>query len=327
MKVTVLGAGSWGTALARIACLTGNDVTLWGRDRQAIEEIRRSGRNERYLPGLDLPPNWRLTSDLAASVNDADCILVAVPSRAFRPVAAALTGFAGILVTVTKGIEHDSGLTMGGILEQVVPTANVVALSGPTLALEVARDMPSAIVSASSDPDAAERVQRVFHRPTFRVYTSDDPTGVELGGALKNVVAIAAGIGDGLRFGDNSKAALVTRGIAEMRRVGVALGARSETFSGLSGLGDLMVTCFSALSRNRTFGERVGAGGSVRDILSTGAVTIEGYPTAKSADALARRVEVSTPIIHEVYSMLHEGKDVRQSVQDLISRESKPERL
>ena len=325
MKTSVLGTGSWGTALAKIAHQNKNEMVLWGRNPTHIAEIKRTGRNERFLPGIDLPRDWRLSSDFDEAVEGADCVLLAVPSHAFRSIAQRLAGYRGILVTVTKGIEHDTGLTMGGILEELAPESRVVALSGPTLALEVARDMPSAIVSASNSLDAARQVQTIFHRPTFRVYTSDDLLGVELGGALKNVVAIAAGIGDGLKFGDNSKAALVTRGIAEIGRLGVALGARAETFSGLSGLGDLMVTCFSTLSRNRTFGQRLGEGESAEEILTSGTVTVEGYPTAKSAAALASRVNVSTPIINEVHAMLHQAKNVRQSVQDLITRDSKPE--
>jgi glycerol-3-phosphate dehydrogenase (NAD(P)+) len=214
---------------------------------------------------------------------------------------------------------------MSGILREIAPKAAVVALSGPTLAVEVAKGIPTAIVAASNDDDAAQTVQGLFHRPTFRVYTSSDLLGVELGGALKNVVAIAAGVGDGLGFGDNSKAALITRGIVEIRRLGVACGAQPETFSGLSGLGDLTVTCYSRLSRNRGFGERLGRGESVDKILASSITVAEGYPTARSAYKLAQKLRVSTPIIDEVYALLYEGKNVAKALLDLTNRESKAE--
>ena len=214
---------------------------------------------------------------------------------------------------------------MSGVLRANAPRARIVALSGPTLAMEVAREMPAAIVAASQDPEAAHQVQRLFHRPFFRVYTSADPLGVELGGALKNVVAIAAGVGDGLGFGDNSKGALITRGIVEIRRLGVACGAHAETFSGLSGLGDLAVTCYSRLSRNRGLGERLGRGDKLDKLLAESVTVAEGYPTARSAWQLGRRLKVVTPIIDQVYQVLYENKDVRQALQHLTSRESKPE--
>ena len=201
----------------------------------------------------------------------------------------------------------------------------IAALSGPSLALEVARGIPTAIVAASTDAGAANLLQSLFHRPAFRVYTSTDPLGVELGGALKNVIALAAGMGDGLGFGDNAKAALVTRALAEMRRLGVACGAQAETFAGLSGLGDLTVTCFSKLSRNRAFGERLGRGERLADLLAGTHHAVEGYPTARSAWQLARKHGVSTPIIEQVHAVLYEGKDVKAAVRDLTGRESKAE--
>jgi glycerol-3-phosphate dehydrogenase (NAD(P)+) len=228
-------------------------------------------------------------------------------------------------VSVTKGIEHHSGLTMCGVLAQTAPQAKLAALSGPSLALEVARGVPAALVAASEDSAATALTQKLFHRPTFRVYSSNDLLGVELGGALKNVIAIGAGVCDGLGFGDNSKAALVTRAIAEMRRLGVADGAQAETFSGLSGLGDLTVTCFSKLSRNRGFGERLGRGEKVDAIVNSTVSVAEGYPTARSAIELARKHGIETPIMDQVYAMLYEAKDVRKALQDLTTRESKAE--
>lgn len=325
MRITVLGAGAWGTALARLLAGRGHEVTLWDYFPETLEGIARTGQNERYLPGVEVPRSVRLEADARCAVRGAEVVVVASVSRAFRSVTVCLGGFEGAVVTVTKGLEYETGLTMSGILRQTAPQVRVVALSGPSLALEVARGVPTAVVAASEDAEAARLVQVLFHGPAFRVYTSSDLLGVELGGALKNVFAIGAGVCDGLGFGDNSKAALVTRAIAEMRRLGVACGARPETFAGLSGIGDLMVTCFSPLSRNRQFGERLGRGEAVAQILGSMTAVAEGYPTARAAHALARRLAVETPIINEVYAMLYEGKDVRQAVQDLLSRESKPE--
>ena len=325
MKVTVLGAGAWGTALARLLCGGNNSVTLWGHDAAHLATMAQTFRNERYLPGIELPRDLKLEADLRQAISGAEMIVVAVPSKAFRKVTVALKDFSGSIVSVTKGIEHDSGLTMCGILKQTAPNAKLAALSGPSLALEVARGVPTAIVAASADEAAAVAVQKIFHRPTFRVYTSHDLNGVELGGALKNVIAIAAGVCDGLGFGDNSKAALVTRGLAEIRRLGVACGAQSETFPGLSGLGDLLVTCFSKLSRNRGFGERLGRGETVETILANAVSVAEGYPTAKSAHALARKLKVETPIVDEIYAALYEGKSPARALQDLTARESKSE--
>ncbi|MHB8520274.1 MAG: NAD(P)H-dependent glycerol-3-phosphate dehydrogenase [Limisphaerales bacterium] len=325
MKITVLGAGAWGTTLARLLHQGRHTVRLWGHDAAHLDNLRRTGRNERYLPGIDLPRDWTLETDLPTVVRFAESIVVAVPSKAFREVTLCLQDFSGSAISVTKGIEHDTGLSMCGVLHENAPRAGIAALSGPTLALEVARGIPTAIVAASQDMATANLVQSLFHCPSFRVYTSNDLLGVELGGALKNVIAIAAGVCDGLGFGDNSKAALITRASAEIRRLGVACGAQPETFSGLSGLGDLTVTCFSRLSRNRSFGERLGRGEKPGEILA-GLVTVaEGYPTARSAYQLGRRLKVSTPIIDQVYAMLYEGKDPKQTVRDLMGRDSKAE--
>jgi glycerol-3-phosphate dehydrogenase (NAD(P)+) len=325
MKVTVLGAGGWGTALSKLLAEGGHQVTLWGHNPDHLNELRETGCNQRYLPGVPLPTCWTLEGELTRAMEGAEAVVVAVPSKAFRDVSSQLGGFAGIAVSVTKGIEYDRGLTMSGVLASTAPRARIVALSGPTLALEVARGMPSAIVAGSRDEPAAQIVQEIFHRPSFRVYTSTDILGVELGGALKNVIAIAAGTADGLGFGDNSKAALITRGIVEMRRLGVACGAAPETFAGLSGLGDLTVTCFSHLSRNRTLGERLGRGEKLASILAKTHTIAEGHPTTRAAIQLARKLNVSTPIMDEVYAMLYEGKDVARALRDLTSRESRAE--
>jgi glycerol-3-phosphate dehydrogenase (NAD(P)+) len=325
MNITVLGAGAWGTSLARLLCKSDHRVTLWGHVPAWLDEIRQAGVNERFLPGIALPASLRLEPSLPAAIADAQYLVVAVPSQPFRQVTAALADYAGVVVSVTKGIEYGSGLTMCGVLGETAPRARAAALSGPTFAIEVARDVPTAIVVASRDSEAASGVQRLFNRPSFRVYTSADVLGVEMGGALKNVIAIAAGVSDGLGFGDNSKAALVTRAVVEIRRLGVACSAQAETFTGLSGLGDLMVTCFSLHSRNRGFGERVGKGEKPADIAAGMLAVAEGYPTARSAYHLARKHGVVTPVIDEVYAALYEGKNPGEAVRALMSRDLKPE--
>ncbi len=325
MKIAVIGAGAWGTALSNLLCENKNEVTLWGHDKVHLETIQKTRRNESYLPAIDLSRELDFETDLSKAVEDSECVVIAVPSKFFREVTSQLPRYDGIAVSVTKGIEYETGLTMSGVLRGTISRAKRVALSGPTLALEVAQRIPAAIVAASDDPHAALTAQNLFLRPTFRVYTSSDLLGVELGGALKNVIAIAAGMSDGLGFGDNAKAALVTRAIVEIRRLGMACGANAETFSGLSGIGDLTVTCFSKLSRNRGFGERLGRGETVENILANTASIAEGYPTARSAFQLAKKLKVETPIIDEVYAMLYEGKPIREAVHDLMSRDTKSE--
>jgi glycerol-3-phosphate dehydrogenase (NAD(P)+) len=325
VKVTILGAGAWGTALGLILDRNKHQITLWGHNASHLSELRQSGGNARHLPGVTVPRDWNFEPELARAIAAPDALIVAVPSSAMRAVADGLRSYGGLLISVTKGIDCETGLTMSGILHEVVPTAQVAALSGPTLALEVAKGVPTAIVAASRDAATAQQAQHLFHSSLLRVYTSTDLVGVEMGGALKNVVAIAAGVAEGLGFGDNSKAALLTRGIVEIRRLGVACGAQSETFAGLSGLGDLTVTCFSRLSRNRSLGERLGHGEKLEAILARSRSVAEGYPTARSAYALARRMGVMTPIIDEVHAVLYGRKNVARALQDLLGRESKAE--
>jgi glycerol-3-phosphate dehydrogenase (NAD(P)+) len=325
MNVTVIGAGAWGTALANLLCQNDHAVTLWGHDAKHLARVRETRENPLSLPGIALSPKIKFLERLDEAIKHAECMVIAVPSKFFREVTTQFPAFDGLAVSVTKGIEYETGLTMSGLLKTTMPKAAAAALSGPTLALEVARGIPAAIVAAHPQPEMAQRVQALFGRPAFRVYTSTDVAGVELGGAIKNVVALAAGIGDGLGFGDNAKAGLVTRGLAEMRRLGVARGAHAETFSGLSGLGDLTATCYSRLSRNRAFGERVGRGEKVESIVAGMHSVAEGYPTARAAFQLARKLRIETPIIDEVHAMLYEGKEVRRAVLDLMSREPKPE--
>ena len=324
-EVAVLGAGAWGTALALVLSRNKNAVKLWTHRADQADELRAKRTNERYLPGVALPGDWQICTDIHEAVRSVEMVVAAVPSKAFREVMSKLGDVRSPIVSVTKGIEYDTGMTMTKVLENCAPNAPRAALSGPTLALEVARGFPGAIVAASDSTTVAEQVQAAFHRPEFRVYTSIDLVGVELGGALKNVIAIAAGVGDGVGLGENSKAALVTRALAEMRRLGMACGAQAETFAGLSGLGDLTVTCFSQQSRNRKFGERLGRGEKVEQVLATATSVAEGYPTARSAYRLARRLDVETPIIDEVYAFLYEGKNLKDSLRDLTTRSSKAE--
>jgi glycerol-3-phosphate dehydrogenase (NAD(P)+) len=325
MKIGVLGSGAWGTALALELNEGGHEVVVWGHDPNRVREINQSRMNARYLPDVLLPERIEFTSELKKAIGSTQFIVMATPSKALRETAAKLGSFSGTVVSVAKGVEHDTGLTMGQILQQQLPKARVAVLSGPTFAPEVARKMPSAAVAASDSDDALLQTQEVFHSPYFRVYTNRDVIGVELGGALKNVIAIAAGVSDGFGFGDNSKAALVTRALAEIRRVGIACGAKAETFSGLSGLGDLTVTCFSRQSRNRAFGERIGKGEKIVDILPTLSSVAEGYPTARSAAQLAARLKVDAPIIRQVHALLYENKSPREALRDLVTRDSKSE--
>jgi glycerol-3-phosphate dehydrogenase (NAD(P)+) len=324
MKITLLGAGAWGTALAKVLHENGHAVALWDIDAETLEELRH-GRSERYLPGVKLPTNWTVEVDFQKAVGGAECLVLAIPSQVFRTVAAKLKGHSAILVSVTKGIEFETGDTMSCILREHAPADRLAALSGPSFAREVALGIPTTVVCASESDVTARTVQGLFHRPEFRIYRSPDVLGVEYGGALKNIIAIAAGVSDGLGYGDNTKAGLVTRALAEIRRLGVACGAQADTFAGLSGLGDLMLTCFSRQSRNRDLGERLGRGETMAAIQASHPKLAEGYPTARSAHRLARAKNVPTPIIDEVYKLLYEGKGPKQAVRDLISRAFKAE--
>ncbi len=324
MRITVLGAGAWGTALAKVLQENGNAVILWDIAADTLDELRR-GRNERYLPGVKLPTDWRSESDFSKAVGGAECFVLAIPSQSFRQVASKLKGHPALFVSVTKGIEIETGETMSRILREFVPANRIAALSGPSFAREVALGIPTAVVCASESDGTARTVQGLFHRPEFRIYRSADILGVEYGGALKNVIAIGAGVSDGLGYGDNTKASLVTRALSEIRRLGVACGAQPGTFSGLSGLGDLMLTCFSKQSRNRDLGERLGRGETMAAIQASHPKLAEGYPTARSAHRLAWEKQVPAPIIDEVYALLYEGKDPKKAVRDLISRAFKAE--
>ncbi|ACB75513.1 NAD(P)H-dependent glycerol-3-phosphate dehydrogenase [Opitutus terrae] len=330
MKITVLSDGGWGTALASVLCDNGHAVTLWGPFPDYLEEMRRTRRNERFLKGIELPPALVLEADLAKACAGSSILVLAAPSQFMRGMLTKLRDVPResdvIYLNVAKGIETDTCKRMSELVAEILGSVRYAILSGPSHAEEVARRVPTAVMTASKDAEAAMTVQSVFMNQYLRVYTSDDVVGAELGGSLKNVLALAAGVLDGMGMGDNTKAALMTRGIAEMARLGEALGGRHETFSGLSGIGDLIVTCSSRHSRNRHVGEELGKGRKLEEIQrEMGMVVAEGVKTADSAYQLARRTNVVTPIIDEVYTSLYQGKDPRQAVRDLMLRDPKPE--
>lgn len=329
MSICVIGDGGWGTALALVLLENGHQVTLWGPFEEYVRETDQHRENRKFLPGIELPTGLRLTADREEAVEDAEAAVVAVPTRYFRDV---LTSFRGQLgastdvVSVAKGFDRDSHQRMTQVAEEVLGFGPIAALSGPSHAEEVAKGVPAAVAVACADADRAERLQGLFNNPAFRVYTTDDVVGVELGGGLKNVIAIAAGICDGIGFGDNAKAALITRGLAETTRLGTALGAHPSTFAGLSGIGDLIVTCTSRHSRNRGVGERLGRGETLQQILDGMDQVAEGVWNCTTARDLAQETGVSVPITDEVHAVVHDGKDPRTAVQDLLARDPRPER-
>ncbi|HZP84899.1 MAG TPA: NAD(P)H-dependent glycerol-3-phosphate dehydrogenase [Chthonomonadaceae bacterium] len=331
--IAVLGAGSWGTALAALLAKNGHAVRLWARDPALARALREASENVRYLPGIPLPQAVTPTADLAAALTGAEVVVFAVPSGAMRQVAqeAALHLAPDALpVSAAKGLEERSGLRMSQVLAQAIPgtETRLVALSGPNLAVEVARGIPTASVAASTNPEAARAVQRLFTgqpSPTFRVYTGRDVVGVELGGAIKNVIAIGAGVCDGLGYGDNSKAALMTRGLTEILRLGVAQGAAAATFLGLSGVGDLIATGASRLSRNYRVGYALGQGRALPDILAELGQVAEGVPTTHVVCALAARSQVEMPLCGALYALLFEQRAAPDVIRELMLRPLKEE--
>ncbi len=328
MKITVIGTGGWGTALAVLLRANQHKVTLWGRLKEEVEPVLAAGENKAFLPGVKIPREIDVTLDSKAALRGAELVVLAVPSHGMRPICRQLREFIpanATVVHVAKGIENETGARMSEVITDVLGKNDLVVLSGPSHAEEVGRGIPTAVVVASGNAALAALAQKVFGNERFRIYTHDDVIGVELGGALKNVIAVAAGAGDGIGFGDNTKAALCTRGLAEMARLGVALGAKRETFFGLSGVGDLIVTAFSRHSRNRAFGERLGKGETPERIAADTLTVAEGVKTAKSAWQLAQRHRVDVPITREVYAIIYEGKAPMQAMRDLMTREAKPE--
>jgi glycerol-3-phosphate dehydrogenase (NAD(P)+) len=327
-QISVIGAGGWGTALAVLLAESGRPVRLWAHQAAAADQLRVERVNADYLPGVPLPENIEITNDLAAAA-EADLLTVVVPSRAFREVSRRLAESGvkedAVLVSCTKGIEFGTGYLMTQVLEDCLPGRRLAVLSGPNLAAEIARKVPAAGVVGCREAALLPSLQELFSFLAYRTYTSEDVEGIQLGGALKNIFAIAAGASDGLGMGDNAKAALVTRALAEMMRLGVALGGRRETFAGLSGIGDLMVTCFSKHSRNRGFGERLGRGETPEAIQASMKMVAEGVPTAHSALQCAQRLGVEAPITAEVHAVLNEGKSPRAALGALLDRPPKPE--
>lgn len=326
MKCFVIGNGGWGTALGMILSGNGHEVTIWGPFKDEVESIRAAGENTVYLPGVNIPSAIQWTSE-PVDAKEADLIVLVVPSRfvrstleTFKPVLRANA----LIVSATKGLDEKTHQRISEIASDVLGR-DIAVLSGPSHAEEVARGVPTAVTAAGNNFQTLERIQTAFSGKTFRVYTSGDVTGVELGGTLKNIIAVAAGILDGMGLGDNSKAALMTRGLAEISRLGAALGAKPETFSGLSGIGDLIVTCASRHSRNRAVGERLGKGESLKEIMGGMKQVAEGVWNAKAARDLAKEHGIDMPITEEVCAIVEDGKDPRQALKDLMNRDLKAE--
>ena len=328
MNTAIIGDGGWGTALAALWAKDGRRIVLWGRNAVRIARMQKTRENTDYLPGVQLPDSLHITSTLSDCTR-ADLIVFATPSVALRNIASNLANVIGrthaMFLSCTKGIEHGSGMRMTEILNVTFAQSNIAVLSGPNLATEVGRGLPTATVIAAEDPDCAARLQSTLGSPRFRIYTSNDVISTELGGALKNVFAIAAGISDGLGLGDNAKAALVTRSLAELVRFGVAMGGTANAFYGLSGAGDLMLTCYSEGSRNHSVGIRLGQGEPLPEITASMRMVAEGIPTARSAWECARRLNISTPITDQVYSILYKNKKPAVALEELLRREPKPE--
>lgn len=331
MRIAVLGAGSWGTTLAILLSQNSHDITLWSYESDHATALQQTRENSILLPGIRIPDGILVTHDLDRVVAGAELIVTAVPAQFLRSVLAQVRlpqPERVLFVNVAKGIENGSLMTVSDLIRDVipaVPAGNICTLSGPSFAEEVAKGVPTAVVGASTDHTTALRVQKVFMRPYFRVYSSEDIRGVELGGSIKNVIAIGAGLADGAGFGDNTKAAIMVRATAEISRLGLTLGAQARTFAGLSGIGDLIVTCMSTHSRNRFVGVEVGKGRTLDDVLSGMVMVAEGVATTRSVQSLAKRHGIEMPIVQEVYQVLFEGKDPIRATFDLMTRDAKVE--
>jgi len=330
-KIGIIGAGAWGTALALLLADRGHDVTLWMYEKDLAEETQRTRENRVYLPGFTLPANISVNATLDRAVRERPFILSVVPSHTARAISTRMAPFLAndaVIVSASKGIETETLMPLSDVFRETLPPkfhGRLCFLSGPSFAKEVAQKMPTAVALASYDPEAGRRAQQLMSAPYFRVYTNPDVIGVELGGSVKNVIAIAAGVLEGLGYGYNTMAALLTRGLAEMTRLGVAMGANPLTFSGLAGMGDLVLTCTGGLSRNRTLGVRLGKGELFEDIMKGLPTVAEGVKTAKATRELARKHSVEMPVVDEVYRIIYEGKDPQLALKDLMSRELKGE--
>lgn len=326
--ISVIGAGSWGTALALLLYKNGHKVTVWSIMKDEIEMLQREHEHKDKLPGVKLPEDMEFTTDLEKALTGKDVLVLAVPSPYTRSTSHSMAPFVKegqIIVNVAKGIEEHSLLTLSQIIEKEIPQAEVAVLSGPSHAEEVGRGIPTTIVVGARKKETAEYLQNIFMNEVFRVYISPDVLGIELGAALKNVVALAAGIADGLGYGDNTKAALITRGIAEIARLGTAMGGKAETFSGLTGIGDLIVTCASMHSRNRRAGILIGKGYSMEEAMAEVKMVVEGVYSTKAAMELAKKYQVQIPIIEQVNAVLFEGKPADEAVRNLMLRDKKIE--
>ena len=328
MKIAIIGDGGWGTANALLLAGYGHEVTLWGAFPDYVEQMRRTRRNDRFLPDVGLPPELKLTADRAEAVKDADVVVLAPPSKYFTEV---VGGFAGLVdpkalvVSITKGLCAKTNRRMTDLGAEILGTGPLVALAGPSHAEEVSRGIPTAVVAACTDAERARRAQEIWSGPRFRVYTSSDPLGVEIGGAVKNVLAIAVGCSDGMGFGDNTRAALITRGLVEMKRFVLAYGGTPETLSGLAGVGDLIVTCTSVHSRNHAVGERLGRGERIADVLGSMQMVAEGVWNSKVVHEIAQRLGVDMPISELVYALCYEDFDAKKAVESMMGRELKSE--
>lgn len=331
MKISVLGAGGWGTTLAILLHYNGHNVTLWEFKKSYAKELNKKRVNLDYLPGIKIPKEIIITSDLEESSDNKNLIVMAVPSQFLRSVVKKIhyqNIEDTILVSVSKGIEKTTLMTMSQMVQDVFPHISknqIGVISGPSHAEEVSQRVPTAVVAASIDIETSKSIQAAFMTSYFRVYASTDILGIELGGAFKNIIAIGAGIIDGAGFGDNTKAAIMTRGVAEISRLGLAMGAQPETFAGLSGMGDLIVTCMSKHSRNRFVGEQIGKGKKLKQILNSMEQVAEGVETTRSAKQLAAKIDIETPITNEVYKILYEDKDPIKATTDLMTRDMKTE--
>lgn len=327
-KTSIIGAGSWGTALALLLHKNGHEVTVWSILEDEIEMLSKEREHKSKLPGVKIPDDMMFTTDLEAAVKGKDFLVLAVPSTFTRGTARNMKPFVGegqIIVDVAKGIEEDTLMTLSQQIEEEIPQADVAVLSGPSHAEEVGRGLPTTVVIGAKTEKTATYLQEMFSNEMFRVYTSPDILGMELGGSLKNVIALAAGIADGMGYGDNTKAALITRGIAEIARLGVAMGGAIESFTGLTGIGDLIVTCASVHSRNRKAGYLMGQGKSMQEAMDEVKMVVEGVYSTKAAVKLGEKYQVSLPIINKVNEVLFEGKDPKEAVNELMLRDNKAE--
>lgn len=324
INVSIIGAGSMGIAISVLLAKNGHRVKVWTPFAEEAEMINTLKEHIHKLPGILVPEHVSCTTDLKESLDKTEMIVLALPSQTIRQNVRNISKYIdnnSIMVCCSKGLEDSTGLMLSQVISQEIPDAKIVALSGPSHAEEIARDIPTAVVAASEDKEVAEYVQDVFMSPKFRVYTSPDIIGVEVGGAIKNVIALCAGISDGLGYGDNTKAALMTRGIAEISRLGTAMGAKPQTFSGLTGIGDLIVTCTSMHSRNRRAGILIGQGRSVKEAQEEVSMVVEGINTVKPACRLAKEKKVSMPITFQAYEILFNGKNPKQAVAELMTRD------